>query len=274
MIFNVIEGEIFSMKLLVISPFGTGEYDSTIKQVIDKVKRKDTDITVRHLSRGLKFIRHAYFQMLMTPDVVEEIIKAEADGFDGVFVSCCFEPGVKEAREVVDIPVVGGLLPAVFLARQIGQKFGFITDTPRANAQTYDLCKQYKADVELVGIRSVAMNVESIASAPEKNQEKVVEIIGQFIKDGADVIVNGCTIVAAYFSEKDKPKSLANIPVLDSNVCAIKTLEMLVDLQKKIGLSVSRNIYYQKPKIHEPEAFSYARKIYGLTPFESKKTFR
>jgi len=45
------------MKLLVISPFGTGEYDSTIKQVIDKVKREDVEITVRHLSRGLPFIR-------------------------------------------------------------------------------------------------------------------------------------------------------------------------------------------------------------------------
>jgi len=262
------------MKLLVISPFGTGQYDSTIKQIIDKVKREDVEITVKHLSRGLPFIRHAYFQMLMTPDVVEEIIKAEAEGFDGVFVSCCFEPGVKEAREVVDIPVVGGLLPAVFLARQIGQKFGFIIDTPRAGAQTYDLFKQYKLDVELVGIRSVEMNVESIANAPEKNRERVVDIIEQLIKDGADVIVNGCTIVAAYFSEKGKPESLVNIPVLDSNVCAIKTLEILVDLQKKVGLSVSRSVYYQKPQIQEPEAFRYARKIYGLDLFESKRTFK
>jgi len=250
------------MKLLVINPFGTGEYDQTVKNVVEKVKRRDTEILVKHLPRGIPFIRHAYFQMLMTVDLVEEIIKAEKEKFDGVFVSCCFEPGVKEAREIVDIPIVGGTQPAVFLARQLGQKFGFITDTPRANAQTYDVFKQYKLDVELVGIRSVEMNVEDIAKSPRANLEKVIKVAEGLVKDGADVIINGCTIVAAYFSEKAKPKSLAKIPILDSNVCAIKTLEMLVDLQQKAGVSVSRNIYYQKPQVQEAKAFKWVRKMH------------
>jgi len=256
------------MKLLVISPFGSDKYDEAIRKIVEKVKRKDVEITVKHLKRGLSFIRHAYFQMMMTPDVVEEIIQAEKMGFDGVFVSCCFEPGVKEAREVVDIPVVGGSIPAVFLARQLGQKFGFITDTPRADAQTYDLFKQYKLDVELVGIRSVEMNIDSIAAKPEKNNERVITIVKKLIQDGADVIINGCTVVAAYFSEIEVPEELKEIPILDSNVCAVKTLEMLVDIQKTLGIKVSRKVYYQKPQEKEREAFERARIVYGLPPLD------
>lgn len=250
------------MKLLVINPFGVGTYDEKIKTICEKVKRPDTEIIVEHNKRGLPFIRHAYFQMLMVPDVVERIIQAEKEGFDGVFVSCCFEPGVKEAREVVDIPVVGGSMPAVFLARQLGHKFGFITDTRRADVQTYDLFKQYKLDVEMVAIDSVRLGVEEIAMSPEKNFERAVSVAQRMVDNGADVIINGCTVVSAYFSAYEIPTSLNGIPIIDANVASIKTLEMLADLHKTLGLTVSRNVCYQKPQVMEQEAYEKAREIY------------
>lgn len=252
------------MKLLVINPFGVGTYDHTILSVCTKAKRSDTELVVEHLSRGLPFIRHAYFQSFYVPDVVERIIQADKQDFDGVFVSCCFEPGVKEAREVVDIPVVGGSAPAVFLARQLGNRFGFITDTERANVITYDLFKQCKLDVECVGIRSVDMGVEQIDKEPGKNQARVIEVASRLVGDGADVIINGCTVVAAYFNTDKLPSSLKGIPVLDSNVCALKTLEMLVDLHKTYDVTVSRRYCYQKPQDIEPAAFQNIRKEWGL----------
>lgn len=252
------------MKLLVINPFGTNTYNQAVHNVLDKVKRNDTELVVENLSRGLSFIRHAYFQLLMTTDVVERIIRAENEDFDGVFVSCCFEPGVKEAREVVDIPVVGGSVPAVFLARQLGQRFGFITDTKRADAQTYDLFKQYKLDIECIGIKSIDMGAEEIKEEPEINQSKVIKVARQLVSNGADVIINGCTILAAFFNEDNVPNDFKGIPILNSNVCSLKYLEMLVDLHEKTNLTVSRKVYYAKPQDIEPEAFRKIRRIYGL----------
>lgn len=252
------------MKLLVINPFGVGTYNEKIGNICKKVVRPGTEVVVENNKRGIPFIRHAYFQMLMVPDVVERIYQAEKEGFDGVFVSCCFEPGVKEAREIVDIPVVGGSLPGVFLARQLGQKFGFITDTKRADAQTYDLFKQFKLDVEMVRLDSVSMGAEEVAINPQKNYERVIELARKMVSEGADVIVNGCTVVSAYFSEQEVPNDLKRIPIIDSNVASIKTLEMLVDLHKTLGITVSRNIYYQKPQEIEDEAFCLVRKVYGV----------
>lgn len=252
------------MKLLIINPFGVGTYDDKIEKTCRSVIRTDTEIVVEHNKRGIPFIRHAYFQMLMVPDVVERIIQAEEEGFDGIFVSCCFEPGVKESQEVVDIPVIGASLPSVFLARQLGQKFGFITDTKRANAQTYDLFKQYKLDTEMAGLASVEMKIEDIAKSPEKNFNRVVEVSRELVAKGADVLITGCTVVGAYFSEGEIPEDLKKIPILDANVCAIKTLEMLVDLHQKLGITVSRNISYQKPQDVEIDTFQRAREIYGI----------
>lgn len=252
------------MKLLIINPFGVGTYNDKIARICQAVARPDTEIVVENNKRGIPFIRHAYFQMLMVPDVVERIIQAEKEGFDGVFVSCCFEPGVKEAREVVDIPVVGGAMPGVFLARQLGQKYAFITDTKRADAQTYDLFRQYKLDTELVALDSVDMKVEDVAKAPELNFQRTVELCRRMIAQGADAIVVGCTVVSAYFSDNELPVDLKKIPIIDANVASLKTLEMMVDLHQKLGLTVSRNIYYQKPQEIEAAAFDLARQVYGV----------
>lgn len=251
------------MKLLVINPFGTDGYDQKVSEVIENVIRDDTTIVVENLEKGPPFIRHAYFQSLIVPEIVERIYQAEKEGFDGVFVSCCFEPGVKEAKELVDIPVVGGSAPSVFLARQLGQRFAFLTDTPRADAQTYDLFKQNKLDVECVGIKSVNMGVEDIRREPEKSRERVIELVKDLSNQGADVIINGCTILAAYFEKENVPVELQNIPIIDANVGSIKTLEMMVDLHQKYNLTVSRDVYYQKPQELEPEAFEHVRRIYG-----------
>jgi len=252
------------MKILVIMPFGTGGYNQTVRDVLNRVRRNDTEIVVENLSRGPEFIRYAYFQSLMVPDIVDRIIRAEREGYNGVFVSCCFEPGVKEAREVVDIPVVGGSSPAVFMARQLGQRFGFITDTERANVITYDLFKQCKLDVECVGIKSIEMKVEQIRRDPKTNQQRVIALAEKLVADGADVIINGCTIVAASFDKSRVPESLSEIPFIDSNVASLKTLEMLVDLHSKDGLTVSRKSNYVKPQEKEAAVYPKVRAMYGF----------
>ena len=251
------------MKILVILPFGTDAYNPPVIDILNTARREDTSIVVENLARGPAFIRYAYFQSLIVPDIVDRIILAEKQGFDGVFVSCCFEPGVREAREVVDIPVVGASMPAVFLARQLGQRFGFITDTERANVITYELFKQHKLDVECVGIRSIEMKVEQIRLDPDANQRRVVDIAGDMVRAGADVIINGCTIVAASFQTDRVPETLSGIPFLDTNVTALKTVEMLSDLHRQYGLTVSRRVCYANPRETEPVAFTAVRRQYG-----------
>jgi len=108
------------MKLLALNPFGTGAFDDAVRDVLGKAKRSDTELVVDHLEKGPTFFRYMYFKSLAVPDIVEHVIRAEKQDYHGVYIGCSFDPGVKEAQEVVDIPVVGGLVPAIHLARQLG----------------------------------------------------------------------------------------------------------------------------------------------------------
>ena len=58
---------------------------------------------------------------------MSEVIKAEAGGADGVFITCFGDPAVPAARELVDIPVVGGFEPAVSTALNLGERFAVVT---------------------------------------------------------------------------------------------------------------------------------------------------
>jgi allantoin racemase len=251
------------MRLLVINPFGTDAYDEKVENSVKKVVRDDTEIVTEHLERGPSFIRHAYFQSLIVPDIADRIYRAEKEGFDGVFVSCIFEPGVKEAKELVDIPVVGGSEPNVNIARHLGQKFAFFTDTPRADQITYNLFRERQIGSTCIGITSVEMGIEEIKSNPGKSSDKIIELSRQAVADGADVIINGCTVLAAFFEKENLPDDLKGIPVIDSNVGSIKALEMLVDLHQKYNLVPSRKVSYQKPEVKEKETFDRVRKTFG-----------
>lgn len=251
------------MKLLIINPFATDKYDSAVQTVCENVRRTDTELKIEHLAKGLPFIRHRYFKSLIIPEIVERCMRAEKEGFDGVFVACCFEPGVKEAREVVDIPVVGGSAPPVYIARQLGHRFGFITDTEPANTLTYELFRENKLDPECISMKAIDMGVEVIGREPLSIQEKVIGVIRQLVAEGADTVIIGCTIVAAFFDYGNVPEELDGIPIIDANVAALKTLETLVELRSKANITVSRKIYV-KTQLAEPEAFEEIRKNHGL----------
>lgn len=116
-----------------------------------------------------------------------------------------------------------------------------------------------------MGIKSIEMKVEQIRRDPKTNQQRVIALAEKMVADGTDVIINGCTIVAASFDKSRVPESLSEIPFIDSNVASLKTLEMLVDLHSKDGLTVSRKRNYVKPQEKEAAVYPKVRAMYGFS---------
>lgn len=256
------------MKLLVLNPFGTNKFDEIVKRVLYPIKRSDTEFDVEHLSKGPEYYRFWYFKTLAEVAVIERVIAAEREGYDGVYIACAYEPGVKEAREVVDIPVVGATVPTVYLACQLGHKFSYITDTHLALVNTWDLFKKHELDAKCVSMEAVGLKIEDIASSPKENINRVVAIAKRAVEKGAEVVILGCTIVAAFFTgcikRNQLPSELTQITFLDSNICAFKTLELLVDMRQKAGIKLSRHAYYANPRELCPKDFIKYRYLFGL----------
>jgi allantoin racemase len=239
-------------KLFILNPFGTGKFDDVLKRTLEPVRRCDTEFDVEHLDKGPEYFRFWYFKTLAEVSVIEKSIWAQKAGYDGVYIGCSYDPGVKEAREIVDIPVVGATAPAACLATQLGRRFAFVTDTYPAVLNTWDLLRKYGLDSNCSSMEAVGLGIEEVAASPDENMRRVVEAAKRAVEKGAEVIILGCTIVAAFFTDRMKhgklPSELSKITFLDANIAAFKTLELLVEIKKKAGIEISRYAYYADPK--------------------------
>src|SRR5262245_1424823 len=92
------------MKILVLNPFA-GEAREVER--CRQVARPETEIVFRNIANvyPLNYVTYIYYRHRCADATVAEVVRAEEEGFDGVFICCCYDPGLWEAREIVDIPV-------------------------------------------------------------------------------------------------------------------------------------------------------------------------
>jgi len=120
------------MKLLNLVPIIGGDqwWSDEMGRYTCKYLRPDTQVETWGLTHGPGSIEGEYDEMLATPETVFLCEKAQREGFAGVFINCFGDPGVRAAREVVDIPVFGGFEPVMQMALGVADKIGIITVIP------------------------------------------------------------------------------------------------------------------------------------------------
>lgn len=110
------------MRIRIIAP--TADYRPetlrAIAQDLAMLRRPGVVLEHLQLEQGPLTIRTAEDEAIATPGVVAKIVQAEQDGIDAVIVDCTSDVGVREARALVNIPVVGAGEASLRLAQQQG----------------------------------------------------------------------------------------------------------------------------------------------------------
>jgi allantoin racemase len=235
-----------------------------------KVARADTEVTLRHVPVSGNYVRSLYTELLNNRAVVENAIAAEREGFDAVVLGCWADP-LWEAREVVDIPVIGIGEAAMLLATTLGFRFAIITVAP-------GVIPTIEMDLRLYGLedRAIIRPVRSLD--PPSDLELLVESVGdphrrlipnfervarQCIEDGAEVIVVGCGYYGPILSlhgYNEIPGT--GVPVVDCSAAGLKLAEARADLHKSVGLRKSTALYFRRPP---QEILEKVRHVHGLT---------
>lgn len=222
---------------------------SVIQKGFSKVLRPDTEVAQKALKVGLsdpKDFVNPYFSHLNARSILEAVIEAEREGFDAVVVGCFGDTGVKEARAVVDIPVIGPAESTMLLACQMGRKFAIIT------ANLPGLVPQHEGQVREHGLwdrlipNGIRPDIHAFEDTwtksfgdPQFAADGVAELAEELAADGADVIVIGCCGIGPFCSAAGLHKVTIDnrdIPILDAQLISLKTAEMAVDLREGVGL--------------------------------------
>jgi allantoin racemase len=240
------------MRIFVLSPFGATEPHG--EENLRKVARADTEFVFESLNEvfPLPYNTFRYNTMKCTDAAVERIMKAERDGFDAAVISCMFDPGLFEARAVVDIPVTGTFESAGMLCMMMGERFSVVNPDAVVNSVLRRIADSYGFTPRLASMRHidiVACDLYPEKTPTEEVLSRLVRVGKQCVEDGAEVIIPGCTIIGALYSHgfKKDPVEVIGVPVLDPMVVAFKMAEMMVDLRQKAGYpAVSRAGMWKK----------------------------
>ena len=242
-----------------------------IQKGFGKVLKPDTEVVQKALEVGLsdpKDFVNPYFAHLNARSILEAIIKAEREGYDAAVVGCFGDTGVKEARSVVHMPVIGPAESTMLLACQLGRKFAIIT------ANLPGLVPQHEAQVREHGLwdrlipNGIRPDIHAFEDTwtksfadPQFAADGVAERAKELVADGADVIVIGCCGIGPFCSAAGLHKVTVDnrdIPVLDAQLISLKTAEMAVDLKQGVGLP------FTSLPLPSDEDVKRVRDIFGL----------
>jgi allantoin racemase len=234
------------MEIRVITPITSPDFSSA-EEFSDNVG-VGTRVSHVQIEYGPASIESAYDEALAAPDTIQKIVDAERDGVDAVVINCMGDPGMHAGREVVSIPVIGPCEASMHLASMLGHKFSVITVLDSLIPQFSNQAKVYGVPDKLASVRSVGIPVLELEDDFDAMVGALVEqAVSAVTRDGADVIVFGCTgMLGAAEGVRTGLEShgISGVPVIDPMVASVRLAEALT----AVGLTHSKRTYPAPPE--------------------------
>ncbi|PLR79938.1 hydrogenase expression protein HupH [Bacillus canaveralius] len=233
------------MKIKVIMPITSDIFNEEILEEVKFYASETTEVGVTSLDYGPASVESEYDEALCVPNFLEKAKEAEEEGYDGVISDCFGDPGVKPAREILDIPVVGACESSMLFASSLAKSFSVVTVLPNVVPMIENISKTLGVNGNLASVRYVNIPVLEVHDKDRLKNGLYEEMIKAIEQDGAHALVLGCTGfmgVAAELQQRLKQNGY-EVPVIDPVFAATKLLESLIAM----GVKQSRLTYMTPP---------------------------
>ncbi len=246
-----------------------GTYPAVLRGILDRVKDPDTQIHVAGITEiGGVGDQFRYLEYLETGEVLRNVHRAVNEGYDAFLVGNIADPGLREAREIANIPVLGLCESAMHVACMMGANFSFVTINRKFTPRIVE-------NVHRAGLRdrfagASRMNIERLTDlAPAFDPGPVQdEVVAQFnaaakknTEAGAEVVIAAGGVVMALLAHAGIHETPDGVPILNGITNLVKMAEMAVKLDRLMGgRFTSKTCLYAPPP---PSLITTFRKHYG-----------
>lgn len=176
-------------------------YDEALRAHFKRMARPDTVIDMHGMREGTyrtnypgDDIKHVGFQFLHSIQFLQGALLAERQGYDAYALSTLPEPGLREIRALVDIPVIGYGECAARAAVGDGRKFGALVFIPELADLYRDNVRRHGLGCRLVGANDVGFRFADVLAAfdaPGPLIDRFKAAARHLIAKGAEAIVPG-----------------------------------------------------------------------------------
>ena len=235
------------------------EYAATLKKHARVVCEPSTTVDIHGVMPGtyppgvppIDAIVSPWIDRVIASQIVDNAVRAEREGYDAVAISCFFDPGLREARSLVNIPVVSLCETALLIGTAMGGRFGLIGLGEEQVFVLEELAERYGASRRIAVTLPLQPGVtedelENIHGGGGDLVERVEAVARQAVACGADVIIPAEGVLNTALMRRGV-STLAGVPVLDAYGTLLAHAEMLVKLQRTTDMTVSHTGYYMGP---------------------------
>ena len=160
--------------------------------------------------------------------VVQEVLRAESEGFDAFIIGCFGEPGLEGFRELTKMVVVGPASASIAAAKLLGLRFSILVAADVNRDPLRKLVIKAGALSNLASIRHVDTLQAYVQDDYESVCSKIIEA-GQLavVKDKAQALIVGCATLGFYNINRQMAEQLS-VPVINPAKTSLKIAEGLV----------------------------------------------
>jgi len=251
-----------SNRILWINPVGTDLFDRPIKEFLDQAKRSETAIDVVSLGRGPMHLEYHYYEALILADTLHEVRRAEKETYDAAVIGCFYDPGLREAREIVEnLVVTAPAEAAMHIATTLGHTFSVLVGRKKWIPKMHENVVKYGFADQLASFKPLEMGVYDFQKDPAETARRMRAAAKEAVEvDRAEVVILGCTIEFGFYKEL---QAELGVPVIDAVLAPLKYAEFLIELKKRFGWGHSKVYGYEGPPLDEITGWKLEEQ-YGL----------
>ena len=245
-------------------------FHQALEQHLRSVVEPGVHIEVHGTHKGGLGEQFRFFQAIDTPDIIQNVLKcrnARGEQRYDAFVSLnSTDPALVEAREILDIPVLGFLETTALMSCMMGRTFSLITPNPKFAISFEQKLKLYGLSERLTSIE--AMNIPHLPdyrqafidpAAHQRVMDEFDQAARRAVAAGAEVLIP-CGSHAVLQARRGL-REIDGALIVDGLAMLMKMTETAVKLQKIMGTFVSRKMLYQMPG---QEVRERAKQDYGI----------
>jgi len=224
------------LRIKIIIPNSSIEFRNSQIEERKKYALNKDKIEVVCLKHGPVSIESSFDEALAAPHIIEEVKKAEKEGFDAVSLDCAMDTVVRASREAVKIPVTSAGEASYLLAMGLCSRFSVVTVLKSTAKTIMENILRYGFKERISSVRYANIPVLDLKDEEKAFKAILKEARAAIEQDGAEAIVLGCTGMSPITQRLQKK---LKVPVIDPAIASLKLAEIYVSA----GLSHSKEAY-------------------------------
>lgn len=216
------------MRLLLANPNTTQAVTDRIAAAARAIAAPGTEVVAVTAPFGAEVIG-TRTEMAVAEHASVTMLAQHATGCDAAIIGASLDSGVRAAREMLHMPVLGITEAALHAACMLGGRFGVLTLSARAATITREMIEGYGLVSRLAGMRYLSTTPQHLLGGPDALVPGLIDAASLLVtQDLADTVILVGAVMAGM------PALLqphVPVPVLEGVSCAVPLIEALVRLR-------------------------------------------